>query len=264
MKPALRRYIEVPAEALLAVIDRIGASVTERGGSIVRTDAAKPGNEIVFALRPPARKVEIRIYTSIAHGADAVRGCGEDAIRLVWGRRPTPGAQYARDPATAAAGKFKPLAPSRRVFRTAPSGLASVRLQAFLDRFQQAVRDVYGEAVKAPRCPACGCPQVERKGPRGPFMGCSDYPQCKESAPAVTATGRRVEPPKLQNGCGPSFPRGLPGHAVVAQYGLPQGEIAAQQVEDGLTAELDGSDYFSASQLVDALGRDIRRAKRGF
>ena len=28
-------------------------------------------------------------------------------------------------------------------------------------------------------CPLCGAPMVQRTGPRGPFLGCSRYPQCK-------------------------------------------------------------------------------------
>lgn len=35
------------------------------------------------------------------------------------------------------------------------------------------------EGVEAPNCPTCGAPMVQRRSRRGPFWGCSRYPECK-------------------------------------------------------------------------------------
>ena len=34
-------------------------------------------------------------------------------------------------------------------------------------------------AQDTPVCPSCGSPMKKRQGPRGPFWGCSKYPQCR-------------------------------------------------------------------------------------
>ena len=49
-----------------------------------------------------------------------------------------------------------------------------------------------GKAVAAPSAPAievnekcekCGSPMAVRRGPRGPFLGCTGYPKCKNAKP---------------------------------------------------------------------------------
>ncbi len=39
------------------------------------------------------------------------------------------------------------------------------------------------------KCPVCGKPMVQRFGPRGPFLGCSGYPECKTTM-KLTAEGK--------------------------------------------------------------------------
>jgi DNA topoisomerase-1 len=43
-------------------------------------------------------------------------------------------------------------------------------------------------------CPVCGSPMVLKRGPRGPFLGCSAYPRCR-TARQTDAQGRPIEPP---------------------------------------------------------------------
>jgi DNA topoisomerase-1 len=33
------------------------------------------------------------------------------------------------------------------------------------------------------KCEKCGSPMMVRKGPRGPFLGCSAYPKCRNAKP---------------------------------------------------------------------------------
>ena len=118
-----------------------------------------------------------------------VRGCGEDAVRIVVGiQRPVPtetvetASQYER--ANATRGGFWPLQDeATRVFRTAPRGEESARVTAFLTRLRTRLREVYAEAQRLPRCPVCGRVMRERTGGRGPFLGCSGYPECRGTMP---------------------------------------------------------------------------------
>lgn len=43
----------------------------------------------------------------------------------------------------------------------------------------------------APNCPKCGGGMVSRKGPRGRFWGCSDYPRCTGTASFSAESKRR-------------------------------------------------------------------------
>lgn len=167
------RYVEVPADALMGRLQGIGAKVVERGGTYTE---GVMGREVYVDLQPAGSKVTVRVYTSLSRGADAVRGCGEDAVRLVighWGKgREGP--------------RFWDLAPGRRIFRTAPTQLVlEERVKVFLDRFEDALRDAYRVAKDWHRCHACGCPMVERQNKaRGTsFMGCTAYPDCRATAP---------------------------------------------------------------------------------
>lgn len=158
------RYIEIPANALTGAIDDIGNLVTKAGGSITKGNA---GRERTYDLVPHRGKGRVRIYTSLSCGAGSVRGCGEDAVRIVIGHEED--------------GRFRPHGKGRRIYRTAPKGDPKMRIKAFLDRLTGALREAYGAAMAVPSCPKCESVMALRTArERGTkFWGCSRYPDCK-------------------------------------------------------------------------------------
>lgn len=52
-------------------------------------------------------------------------------------------------------------------------------LQGFLDDMEKAIRDAGIDSYEGVKCPVCGAPMKFRKGPYGPFLGCTRYPECK-------------------------------------------------------------------------------------
>lgn len=173
------RYIEIPADALTGVIETIGASVSARGGSLVKGHA---GRERTYDLVPHRGKGRVRIYTSLTCGADAVRGCGEDALRVVVGHEDEDG-------------RFRPHGKGRRVFRTAPKGHFDYRLAAFLGRLTAVLREAYGAAMQVPSCPKCESVMAKRtaKATKSKFWGCSRWPECNgtRQVSGETADGRQ-------------------------------------------------------------------------
>jgi hypothetical protein len=162
------KYIEVPAAALLGVLEAICTKVTAVGGACSKGQA---GREVTFDITPPNTPVFLRVYTSLGAGDYSVRGCGEDAVRLVVGFQDGE--------------RFRPLAKSRRIYRTAPKGEHEVRVKAFLDRLTQALRDGYKQAATHPVCKVCEHPfQVrENKQNGSKFWGCTGYPECRRTFP---------------------------------------------------------------------------------
>ena len=166
-----RRFVEVPADRLLAELRAIGAAVTGKGGRYVE---GVHGREVFVDVVPPGGRAMVRVYTSLARGAAEARDCGKDAVRIIVGVD-TPE-------------RFRPLEESRKVLRTAPRG-ASDRVAAFLARLRSEIREAYGRALRVPSCPKCGRAMAERTSKDGgQFYGCIGYPECRGSAP------RRREP----------------------------------------------------------------------
>jgi DNA topoisomerase-1 len=82
---------------------------------------------------------------------------------------------------------------------------------------KQLVIDEDGETLKerpAPEptgevCEKCGKPMVVRRSRRGPFLGCSGYPECRNTRPlerteesaAATTAPRRAEPEAVGRPC---------------------------------------------------------------
>lgn len=159
----MSRYVAIPAESLYEELDSIGTAVTDKGGEASKTTQ---GREVVWDLIPPSSVSCVRVYTSLAIGSESVRGCGKDALRIVVGTR--------RD------GKFRPLAPSRRIYRTAPNGPEAERVKSFLARLRVALREAYVTALRVPSCPKCSSAMVLRtaKG-SGEFYGCVSFPECR-------------------------------------------------------------------------------------
>lgn len=157
------RYVQVPADALLHELRLIGAAINQKGGATVEHLA---GAEVVFDYTPPGKKSCVRVFTSLADGAQAVRGCGKDAVRIVVGH----GTQD----------DFKPLEGSQKVLRTAPQNPdESERVDAFVRRLRDILRGAYRRALEVPSCPRCHAPMKRRVGSRGPFLGCTGYPKCR-------------------------------------------------------------------------------------
>jgi hypothetical protein len=94
----------------------------------------------------------IRIYSSIIPGKGA-RDAGQDAIRVVrmfW----------------TATGKIKPIGKEKRVNR----------IQNWRANLLARIAAVV--STNEIRCPRCGEPMKERRGPHGKFWGCIGYPSC--------------------------------------------------------------------------------------
>lgn len=247
-RPPNGTFLEVPSAALISELNLIGEAVVAAGGAYFAL--SNKGHEFAFVLQPPRSRAQVRIYTSVARGATVARARGKDAIRIFWGFEPSEG-------------RFKPLSATTRVFRTAPRlPTPQGRLEAFLKRFRDTIRTVYKAALRSPRCALCQAPMVRREGRNGPFWGCAAYPACTRTAaiattidvslPMASETGRSVDVDKPE-GTRRNMPRTfdvygfettLPGHAVIAQYGMPNGEMAQAQIEGGLAAELDNATFF--------------------
>ena len=168
------RYVEIPAEALLARLTSIGESVTQRGGVAER---GREGREVVFDLSHHQTGVRIRIYTTLTEGADTARDCGTDAIRVVVGTMAQKKGQKYR---------FHSLVPPRKMLRTAPVDLPEEeRVEAFLSRLVQATREAYVSAGRIPTCPKCGGAMAERRVKKTGknFYGCLFYPHCNGTRP---------------------------------------------------------------------------------
>lgn len=169
------RFINVPAERLLAELRAIGAAVTGRGGNVTEHTS---GQEVVFDFTPPGQRACVRVYTSLGVGRLAVRDCGRDAVRIVVGV-PTEGM------------RFRLLGDKKRIYRTAPRGEHEARVSAFLERLKAAIREGYKQALHIPACPICGNPVAVRENKKDgqKFYGCIRFPHCRGTRPFTN--GRR-------------------------------------------------------------------------
>ena len=159
------RFVEVPADRLLGTLRGIAEKVTAKGGRVVE---GVQGREVVVDVVPPGGRAMVRVYTSLASGADTARGCGEDAVRLVVGVLGERG--------------FRPMAEAEKILRTAPRAAAD-RPGVFLARLTERLRDAYRQAATVPACPTCGRAMVRRESAGGPFYGCSGFPVCRGTRP---------------------------------------------------------------------------------
>jgi hypothetical protein len=77
--------------------------------------------------------------------------------------------------------------------RALPLAATAARLSARLR--EERTADALGGGRSArgsagPPCPRCGSPMRERSGKRGPFWGCSTYPDCRGTRPLADEQGR--------------------------------------------------------------------------
>ena len=142
-------YVEVTREDF-------EAQMTEMGFD--RIDVSGTG-ELVYERKIPNTKFGVRILSSISKHTGVSRDVGADAIRVtLW--------DYNKD---------KPIKIEKRVHRTGT-------VEGVLQRTRDRAREIWGECSKN-KCSCGDGVMVKRKGSRGEFLGCSNYPDCKNTAP---------------------------------------------------------------------------------
>ena len=157
----MKRFVKVDEPRFTDHLDLIGAAVKNAGGE---ANWLTVGHERVFEIRPPHQQVWVRTFTTMAHGR--VRDCGKDAVRVTL--------------ITKSASGTKGISKGRRLLRTAPKD-ADDRQGIFLRRVTDAIREAYRAARDHPTCSECGSAMVTRTSKHGRFLGCSDYPTCKNT-----------------------------------------------------------------------------------
>ena len=111
--------------------------------------------EHTFQRRYGETDYAVRVFSSIDTRNDTSRESGNDAIRIViWDLV-----------------KNKP-AMEQRVYRT----------QNAVTNMLERCKEMWSYVAKN-RCPDDGALMIERKGPYGKFMGCSNYPTCRKVKP---------------------------------------------------------------------------------
>ena len=132
------------------------AEMTAMGFTIVNL----PGTfELVYERKIPNTDYGVRIFSSIDKHTAISRDVGADAIRVtLW--------NYAKN---------RPIKMDRRVNRTGTE-------KGVLERTRERARELWGWCTKH----QCSCGHgimVERSGKNGKFLGCSNYPDCTNTAP---------------------------------------------------------------------------------
>jgi hypothetical protein len=114
--------------------------------------------ELVFGKRMDQDNIalSLRVYTGIDPNGSS-REAGTDAIRVVLFMR-------SRD------GSIFKLGGSKRVHRV-----------LFWKKNLQKRLDSWLDSMPKHKCSKCGSPMLPRKGQFGKFLGCSRYPQCKNT-----------------------------------------------------------------------------------
>jgi hypothetical protein len=184
-------FVQVPAVDFFAAMTAFGMSIEG-----CDTTQRRMGREVVYEFRPANSPAVLHVFTGISEGASEMRGCGQDAIRLVVCTQSPEG--------------IRPLAPAERVFRTAPASEDSkARIQMFLNRLFTRMRAAYKRAALCPICAECGRPMALRETTSGQFFGCSGFPACRATrsvhehvlameAPIKAFNVRKSTPPPAQ------------------------------------------------------------------
>ena len=123
--------------------------------------------EAVYAKRVnrDGLALSLRVYTGINPDGNS-RARGKDAIRVqVFWRKPNTDAPEN--------------APEQERFSIVSIGGSrrAHRVAGWKDNLTERID--HWEECLGPQCPRCHKPMMERKGPRGSFWGCSDYPTCR-------------------------------------------------------------------------------------
>lgn len=174
--PARKRFVEIPRARLEAECQEIADLVIAAGGSATWTLV---GNERVLEIEPPRTvpRARVRFFTSFSRHGDTARECGADAARVVV-------TAYTYD----ARNEWRPIEKPTRILRTAPRDMTErERVDAWLARVREALRDGYRRALAVKACPKCNRALAlrPRKDKTGHFLGCIGFPSCRhtESAP---------------------------------------------------------------------------------
>jgi len=142
------RYVPIQFDTFQTKMDSMGFNVVPRE----RMGSAK---EWLFE-RQINEQYAVRVYSSISVHTDETRCSGQDAIRIT----------------LFDLNKDRPVKVEKRVNRTKNA----------LTNLHKSAREVWGHAInKDNQCPKCSSILVERKGPRGKFLGCSNFPTCKQT-----------------------------------------------------------------------------------
>jgi len=168
------RFVEIPADTFLGALNEVGKKIEKAGGKFSQ---GRIGREVTFDFFHHSGSPGIvRVYTSLTEGADRLRECDSDAIRVVIGFDGKKG--------------FVPLSKGKKILRTARQNLApEQRPLACINRVVETLRDAYKHITRIPLCPQCNAPMVLREPKKNgkqfkPFFGCSKYPDCKGSKSA--------------------------------------------------------------------------------
>lgn len=119
-----------------------------------------PGtSEMVFEREIPKNDFAVRIYSTITPNSGVSREVGKDAIRIQLFNKK----------------KERPIKSEGRVNRTGTE-------DGVMERTRQRARDAWAWATKKEHQCGCGGLMTKRKGKNGEFLGCSNYPDCKNTA----------------------------------------------------------------------------------
>ena len=134
--------------------NRFEAEMGDMGFNHIRI----PGTlEMVFERMIPNSDFSVRIYSSIDPRTGVSRVVGSDAIRVILFNHK----------------KDRGLKVEKRVNRTGTE-------DNVLARTRSRAREIWGW-YRDNKC-SCGGVMVKRKGSKGEFLGCSNYPDCKNTA----------------------------------------------------------------------------------
>ena len=168
------RYVEISESAMREMLEG------EMGFVQVRLDGT---TELVFERQVETKggrtfPYKVRVYSSIAYGQS--RGVGEDAIRVVLVDMET-------NRPMKVLGEGKQGKAGRRIYRT----------KSALPNLRERCRDYFRHVMANP-CPECGSVMAVRKGPRGPFLGCTNFPECRGTKEIEVEDSKPAPQPRQQ------------------------------------------------------------------
>lgn len=130
-----------------------------REGISWEIDEKAPGKEYVYDshdFMPDHNGIVLRIYSTIDKRTDQARSKGADAIRLViW---------------------------NRHVMAPIGGRKKTLRIKTYCKNLTEKINELWEQWEQyVTRCEECGGWMVERDGQYGEFLGCVNYPDCKNT-----------------------------------------------------------------------------------
>lgn len=108
--------------------------------------------EFVYVLKTKNPNADIKVYSSISKNSLFSRKKGSDAIRCVI--------------------EYK----GKEIYRGTSH---TKRLITWEKNLENKILNLAGTAIGLKHCSKCGSVMTERKGPKGKFLGCTNFPRCK-------------------------------------------------------------------------------------